>query len=127
MTDAAHDATLKLALTTSRCSDIIEHLLAKPSWSVERIARIIDSSVEYVQRIQAKKQSLQVSDVEALAKACRLKPHMLLFESMRREKFKPELRGLYDLLTDEVQRHKEFQRALRPRAKRRRRPSVKAA
>jgi hypothetical protein len=69
-----------------------------------------------------------LSDVEALAKACRQKPYMLLFDSMRREKFKPEMRGLYDLAAQEVQRHKEFQRAmLRPRSKRKRGASVKAA
>jgi hypothetical protein len=118
---------MKLTLTTSTCSDIVTHLLEQPGWSVARMAKVTDSSADYIERIQAKKQSFQLSDVEALAKACRRKPHMLLFESMRRERFKPQYRGLYDLAAQEVQRHEQFERALRAGARRKRRTSVKAA
>ena len=103
---------LAQALTTNHCRGIIELLVKKRRWTMSRIAKVTGTSVEYVRRVHAGKQSLQVSDVEALAKAHRQLPALLLFDSMRREKATPDMQRLFDLVESEVERHREFRRLL---------------
>jgi len=118
---------LEQALTTDLCSDMIATLLKRPRWTIQRIARVINRPAEYVQRVQSRRQSFQMSDVEALAKACKMKSYRLVFDSLRREKFARETRGLYDLGLREVERQEEFERVLRRKPTKKRRASTKAA
>ena len=119
---------LERVLTTKRCSDIIELLLSKRGWTIAHIARVIGAPSEDVRRIQSREQSFQFSDVESLAKAYRQSPAVFVFDSMKREDFKPDMRGLYDLGRKEIDSHKAFQRAMKRKpAKQKRRSPTKAA
>ncbi len=118
---------LDQALTTNHCRNIVKLLIKRRRWSIARIARTIGKPVEYVQRIQTGKQSFQVADVDAIARACKSSPAMLLFDSMNRQEIAPSMKGLYDLTNQEVDRHHEFQRALARKPTKKRRPRTKAA
>ena len=110
---------LERALTTQCCREMIA-LLRKRGWTAGRISRTIGATSDYVKRIEAGKQSFQLAEVEALAKALRQPAHILIFESMDRDSLAPELRGLHDLAAQEVERHKDLGRALsRKRTKKR--------
>jgi hypothetical protein len=61
----------------------VADILKKPSWSLARVARTIGLPVEYVQRVRCGRQSFQVADVEALAKACGAKAHELVFDTFK--------------------------------------------
>jgi transcriptional regulator with XRE-family HTH domain len=115
---------LEQALTTDVCRQIITHLLRKRRWTISRIARVIGGSTDYVRRIQKREQSFQMRDVEALAKACRLPPYRLIFNSLNRNRFEP---GLYDLAVRELESHEEFQRALMRKPSKVRRSRTTAA
>jgi hypothetical protein len=115
---------LEQALTTDCCSDIIEMLMKRRRWSIRRIARAIGRPIEYVKRVRTRRQSFQMSDVEALSKACKVQPYRLVFDSFRPEMFPP---GLYQLGLREVESHEEFERILRRKPTKKRRPRTKAA
>ena len=117
---------LHLALTTKVCSQIVD-LLRKRRWSITRIARTIGASRDYVRRIQEQRQSFQLGEVQALAKACRTQPHRLIFDSFDPAKLDVDLRGLYDLTRQAVVSHEEFAQVLRRKPSRKRRPAGKAA
>jgi hypothetical protein len=102
-------------------------LIGEHGWTISRIARTIGAPIDYVQRIQAGKQSFQLSEVQALARASRKEMHMLIFESIRRDQLSAQDQGLYDLALDEVKRHHEFRRALARKPTRKRRARTKAA
>src|SRR5689334_12553915 len=119
---------LERALTTRCCSEIISLLIKRRGWTIARIARAIRSSQEYVRRVQAQKQSFQMPEVEALAKACGHEPYRLIFDSIPEGGLTGDMRGLYELGLKEIQRHDEFRRALmRKPATRKRRTRTKAA
>ena len=118
---------LEQALTTDCCHDIIWMLRKRRRWTLQRIARVLGQSVEYVQRIESRRQSFQISDVEALAKACKVKPYRLVFDSIRRETYAPEMQGLFDLGLREVESAEEFERAMRRKPAKKRRARTKAA
>lgn len=99
-----------LVLSTDCCQKILRHLYLQRSWSTQRIARIVGMPAEYVRRIESGKQSLQVSDFEALAKACRCVPMELVFNAMGRDEFPQETRELYDMAAAETERHHKFER-----------------
>ncbi len=115
---------LEQALTTNVCQQIISHLLRKRRWTISRIARVINSSTDYVRRIHKRDQSFQMRDVQALAKACRLPPYRLIFNSLDSNQFEP---GLYDLALREIQSQEDFHRALMRRPAKKRRPRARAA
>ena len=92
-----------------------------------RIARVIGKTTDYVRRVQAEKQSFQMSDVEALATACGEEPHMVIFHSVRREELSPHVQGLYVLTQREIDRHDHFKRALMRKSTKKRRTRKKAA
>ena len=89
---------LELVLTTNCCKEIVRHMLEKRGWTIARIARTIGATRDYVHRIQTKKQSFQVSDVESLAKAVGVRPAILVFESMRRDELSSKGRELFDMV-----------------------------
>src|SRR4051794_12775104 len=103
---------LAQALTITTCQRILGFLRKKRRWTVARIARVISAPPAYVRRIEAGKQSFQVADIDALAKASRLQPAILIFRSMQLEDMSPELHDLYDLTKREIRRHQEFRRVL---------------
>ena len=74
---------LERALTTQVCSAIVSFLLRKRGWTISRIARVIDSSADYVRRIQNREQSFQMNDVELLAKAQRRSRSFIAAEAIR--------------------------------------------
>src|SRR5438094_754289 len=114
---------LRELLTTQVCSDMVAQL-RKRGWKIPKIARILGSSTEYVKRIQKREQSLQVGEVEALAKASRKSPQRLIFDTFRREQFEP---GLYELGLEELKRHEEFQRVIMRKPAKKRRTRTRAA
>jgi transcriptional regulator with XRE-family HTH domain len=120
---------LELALTTQCCQEMLEYALERNSWSLARAAREIGVSTDYLRRIQAREQSFQVSDVEALAKALGLEAHELLFYSVKPESVPPKLRKLHDLAEKEIQRHREFSKIMtgKPTKKRQSRSTALAA
>jgi transcriptional regulator with XRE-family HTH domain len=122
------DQVLTYALTTKRCKKVLEDILAKRGWSLARVARTIDVPPEYVRRIRLGQQSFQLSDVESLAQAFDQQAHELIFESIKREELAPRNRGLYDLVQQEVERHREFREVMsrKPVAKRRTRSKTKS-
>ena len=118
---------LERALTTDCCIDIVRFLTNKLKWTIARIARTIGVPPDYVRRVQAGKQSFQLSDVEALARACQQEPHALIFSSVRRDNLSAEAQGLYDLTLKELERYREFRHVLtRRRTKKRRSPKSAA-
>src|SRR5690349_617230 len=119
---------LERALTTRCCSEIISLLIKRRGWSISRIARVIRSSQDYVRRVQSQKQSFQMPEVVALAKACGQEPHRLIFDSIPQDSLTGDMRGLHELGLKEIQRHDEFRRALlRKPTTRKRRARTKAA
>jgi hypothetical protein len=100
---------LSYSLTTKRCKDVLEYVLAKPRWSLARIARAMDVAPEYVRRVQLGQQSLQIFDLESLAEACGLLSHELIFNSIKKDELPARKRGLYDLVKRDVERHREFE------------------
>jgi hypothetical protein len=118
---------LERALTTACCRDIVRFLTVELGWTVARIARTIGAPSDCLNRIQSGKQSFQLSDVEALARASRRETHMLIFESIRRNEALPQDQGLYDLALKEIKRHQEFRRTLARKPARKRRTPTKAA
>jgi hypothetical protein len=118
---------LEKALTTDVCSQIVSHLLRKRDWTISRIARVIGATSDYVRRVELKQQSFQLTDVQALAKACKLKPHRLVFNSFNRDELSPDNQGLYDMARDEIERNEELSRVLMRKPVRKRRSGTKAA
>jgi hypothetical protein len=120
---------LELVLTTECCQEILDYVLQKNSWSLARAARSIGVPTSYLNRVQAGEQSFQVANVEALAKACGLQSHELLFYSIKRDKIPAKVRGLYDLAQQEVERHREFSKIMmkKPTRKLRQRTTAAAA
>ena len=118
---------LERALTTRCCGDIVRMLTKERGWTIARIARTIGASADYVRRVAARKQSFQMADVEALAKALKQPAFKLIFDSIQRDKQTPEMKALYDLTQREIDRHDEFARALRRKPTKKRRVGTKAA
>src|SRR5262245_20716569 len=104
---------LERLITPKLCSEVIAMLLEKRGWSISRIARTISAPAEFVQRVQAAKQSLQMEDLEALAKACRQTAHLLVFQSIPADKLSPELQSLYKSTQRVIDSGNAFKRALR--------------
>jgi hypothetical protein len=117
---------LEHALTTIVCKRIATALIEKQSWSVARIAQTLSAPPEYVQRVLSEKQSFQMSDVEKLAKACEVEPAELIFGSIRRTDLPVKNRGLYDLVSAEVNRFREFREVMGRKPVSRRRTGTKA-
>jgi hypothetical protein len=117
---------LERALTNEVCAQIIELLLRK-RWTVAKIARVVGAAPEYVQRVRDRKQSFQMIDVERLAKACKIEPHRLIFDSFQRDQLDPETQGLYDLALKEINSHAELKQVLMRKPGRKRRSGTKAA
>ena len=114
-------------LTPNNSRDLAELLINQRGWSVSRIAKTTGTSPDFVRNVLATKQSFETRDLDALAKACDEKPHMLLFHSMPAEQMTPAQRGLYDLAKKEIARHEEFQRVLRRKPAKKRRPRTTSA
>jgi hypothetical protein len=115
------------SLTITRCKKILANILAKPSWTVARVARAIDNAPEYVLRIQAGEQSFQVSDVELLARACKQFYAEIIFESFDREEMEKRAPGLYDMGLKEIERHRKFLKTDFRKPSKKRRSPTKAA
>ena len=115
-------------LTPENSRELAEFLIAKRGWSISRIAKVTATPRDFIQNVLAAKQSFETRDLEALAKACKEKPFMLLFQAAQPEKMTPEQRGLYELGQREVARHEKFQSALRRKPAKKGRPrATKAA
>ena len=115
-------------LTPENSRELAEFLISKRSWTMSRIARVTSTPRDFIHNVLAAKQSFETRDVEALAKACRENPFMLLFQAAQPEKMTREQRGLYELAKREVARHEKFQRVLRRKPAKRGRPrTTKAA
>jgi hypothetical protein len=113
---------LERSLTTKRCSEVVRLLIEDRKWTVARIARTIGATSDYVRRIQSREQSFQFSDVEALAKASSQSPATLIFDSYQRDRLSPEMKKLYDMGLQQIESHKEFQRAMNRAATKKQRP-----
>jgi hypothetical protein len=118
---------LEQSLTTELCKDMIAMLQKRRKWTLRGIARMTGRPLEYIERVQSQRQSFQMSDVEALARACKVKPYRLVFDSLRRENFAPGMEGLYDLGLREVESAEEFERAMTRKTTKKRRTRRKAA
>jgi len=118
---------LKRQITPKMCAEVVGYLTSTRRWSVARIAKTVKASPDFIRRVAVAKQSFEFSDLEALAKASRLTPHLLVFESIQREKLPADLRGLYDITRDVIESSKRFQRAMRRKTPKRRGARSKAA
>jgi hypothetical protein len=131
MTVRSIDALERL-LTSKLSSNIIALLTEKRRWSIARIARTINASREFVQRVHAGKQSLLPRNLQLLAKACRQTPHELAFDAIGHRDLPDDLRELHEATRQLIDGHKTFQRTLlrrkHPVARRRgAKPRTKAA
>jgi transcriptional regulator with XRE-family HTH domain len=111
---------LKQALTTTCCRNIVTLLTKRRGWSIARVARVVNGPAEYIRRIQNGMQSFQVSDVEALARACKTSVEQLIFDSIEKDALPVSMHGLYDLAVREAESHAEFKQAIMRKPKKRR-------
>jgi hypothetical protein len=82
---------------TSRVSALVLQLLVeKYGWSVRRVATTLHANEAYVRRVQARKQGLLPSDVEALASALRQTPQRLVLDAMGSRQMTSKQRALYE-------------------------------
>jgi hypothetical protein len=116
---------LQRLITPRLSGEIIERLLKQPRWTISRIARRLNSSADFVRRVQRGVQSIELADVKALANACNQDPHLFVFEAMAGGKMSEQERSLYKLTRDLIDPQKQLGRVVRRRPKRR--TSAKAA
>ncbi len=112
---------LQRLITPKLSSQVVDLLTKKRGWSVARIAKRIHAAPDFVRRVQRGTQSFEFADIESLARACRQKPHLLVFAAMESGKMSSDQRGLYELTRTMIESHQEFTRALRRRTTRKRR------
>jgi hypothetical protein len=93
-------------------------MLVKKRWSIQRIAKRINASRDYVIRVHRAKQNFEFADVESLARACHRDTHRFVFEAMQPAKMTADQRELYELTRKMLQSHDEFARVLRRKPKR---------
>jgi hypothetical protein len=105
-------------LTPEISSEVVALLINKRGWAATRVAKTLGVSTDFVKRVRAGKQNLEMRDLAALAKASGEETHMLLYKSVPEEKLTPELRGLLGLVKGEIERHDELVKALGKPAKR---------
>lgn len=100
-----------LFLTTDCCQKIMRYLKTSRGWSSARIARVLEMPEQYVARIEAGEQSLQVADFEALAKACRCLPMELAFSAEGSGKAGNGDPFLDGMVATELSRYRQFQKS----------------
>ncbi len=100
-----------LVLTTECCQKIMRHLKESRGWSSLRIARVLKMPSDYVSRIEAGKQSLQVADLESLSKACRCLPMELVYNAAGSSGAGSEDPFLDEMVSVEVSRYRHFEKS----------------